>query len=149
MRIRAAALLVQNDSIAVIERHRAGKHYFTFPGGGVDGGETSEQAVVREVLEELGLHVRVIRRVAEVWFRGNRQDHYLVEPIGGAFGSGTGPEYSEYDAAHGTYHPLWLPIADLATKLVVPTEIAALVMRSVRDGWPGEPVVLIETPKWS
>ena len=64
MRIRAVALLIQNDSIAVMERHRGGRHYFTFPGGGVDAGEAVERAVVREVEEELGIQVRVMRQVA-------------------------------------------------------------------------------------
>lgn len=53
MRIRSAAILIQNNSLALLERHRAGMHYFTFPGGGMDAGETPEQAVVRETREEL------------------------------------------------------------------------------------------------
>jgi len=52
MRIRAVALLIENDRVALIERHRAGRHYFTFPGGGVGRGETPEQTVVREMQEE-------------------------------------------------------------------------------------------------
>ncbi|MDQ2800870.1 MAG: NUDIX domain-containing protein, partial [Armatimonadota bacterium] len=56
---RAAAIIIQNECVALIERHRAGLRYFIFPGGGVDAGETLEEAVVREVREELGLIVRV------------------------------------------------------------------------------------------
>lgn len=149
MRIRAAALIIQDDLIAMIERHRAGRHYFTFPGGGVDAGETPEQAVVREVLEELGLYVRVIRLVAHVWFRGNRQDHFLVEKLGGAFGTGQGPEYSgDYHPVHGTYLPLWMKVADLASNPVLPKSIAELAARAVADGWPETPLVLTEEDTW-
>ena len=144
MRTRAAAILIQNNHIALIERHRAGRHYFSFPGGGVDEGETAEQAVVREVHEELGLHVRVIRQVAEAWFRGNRQVHFLVEQIGGEFGTGTGDEFSAgYDETHGTYHPLWIPISDLFSQPVQPREVAALVSESHASGWPQETLVIM------
>lgn len=145
MRIRAAALIMQNDSIAVIERHRAGRHYFTFPGGGVESGETPEEAVLREVFEELGLHIEVVRQVAEVWFRGERQDHFLAETTGGTFGTGDGEEFNAaHRPAHGTYKPVWLPVADLPGKLVLPTGVAALAVRALTDGWPEEVVVLHE-----
>jgi 8-oxo-dGTP diphosphatase len=38
-----------------------GRDYWTLPGGGVEGAETLREAVVREVLEETGLNVRVGR----------------------------------------------------------------------------------------
>jgi len=145
MRIRAAALIVQNDAIAVIERHRAGKHYFTFPGGGVEPGETPEQAAVREVLEELGLHIQVVRRVAEVWFRGERQDHFLAEATGGTFGTGKGEEFNgAHRPLHGTYRPLWMPVAELPGKLVLPAGVAAIAVKALTDGWPEEVAILHE-----
>jgi len=36
MSYRAAIILLQDGQIALIERHRAGQHYFTFPGGHVE-----------------------------------------------------------------------------------------------------------------
>ncbi len=57
MSYRAAIFLLEGDRVALIERHRQGQHYFTFPGGHVDEGETPEQAAVREAREELGLEV--------------------------------------------------------------------------------------------
>jgi 8-oxo-dGTP pyrophosphatase MutT (NUDIX family) len=148
MRIRAVALLFKDDSVAVMERHRAGRHYFTFPGGGVDLGESLEQAVVREAQEELGVTVRVIRKIATVWFNGNRQVYYLVEQTGGEFGTGAGEEFTaSYEPVHGTYHPLWLPVADLLSNPVLPHEIAALVVQSHANGWPEEPVTIYEAAK--
>ena len=148
MRVRAVALLIQNDSIAVMERHRDGRHYFVFPGGGVDEGEGGAQAVVREVQEELGLRVRVVRQVAELWFSGNRQMYFLVKQTGGEFGTGDGPEFTgPFDPFHGTYHPMWMPIAELLANPVLPVEVAELVMRCHADGWPEEAITIYQAPQ--
>ena len=68
MPVRARIVLIQDGAVALIERQRAGRTYYAFPGGGVDLGETPEDAVVREAREELGLTVRVRRLVATVHF---------------------------------------------------------------------------------
>jgi 8-oxo-dGTP diphosphatase len=145
MSIRAAAILIENRQICLIERLRAEKHYFTFPGGGVEEGETPEQAVVREIMEELGLQIKIERLVAEVWFRGSQQLHFLVKRIGGTFGTGTGEEYTPPlpDDPHvSTYLPIWMDFADLAEKPVLPREMAKLVLDAQKKGWPEIPVVL-------
>ncbi|MEW5939490.1 MAG: NUDIX domain-containing protein, partial [Chloroflexota bacterium] len=148
MRVRAVALLIQNDSVAVMERHRDGRHYFIFPGGGVEEGESVEQAAAREVEEELGVQARVTRQVAEVWFNGNRQLYFLAEQTGGEFGAGTGPEFTEpFDPIHGTYHPRWMPIADLLSNPVVPVEVAELIARYRKEGWPEGVITIHETPR--
>ncbi len=150
MRIRAVAILIEDDQVAVIERHRMGRHYFTFPGGGVDTGETVEQAVVREVEEELGLRVGIDRKVAEIWFRGNRQEYFLVHRISGVFGTGTGEEYTRSapdDPNVGTYLPMWMPISEAFNQPLVPTEMVILLVKSHPDAWPEKPVIISEPEK--
>lgn len=147
MRIRAVAILIEDDKVAVIERYRGGRHYFAFPGGGVDEGETVEQAVIREVDEELGLRVAVESKVAEVWFRGNRQEYFLVHKISGEFGTGTGEEYESYRPEHGTYLPQMIPITDILINPVLPVEMAGLILKSTVEGWPPEPVIIFEEEK--
>ena len=86
MRIRAGVVLVENGKVALIERHRAGRHYYVFPGGGVDEGETTEQAAIREVEEETGLQVTLERKLAEIYFGLSEQVYYLAERLDGKFG---------------------------------------------------------------
>src|SRR3972149_11087977 len=105
MRVRAVAILIEDNKVVLIERHRAGRHYFTFPGGGLDEGESLEQAVIREMEEETGLRVAAKHKVADIWFNGNRQEYFLVEKLSGEFGTGTGEEYESFRPEHGTYHP--------------------------------------------
>jgi len=149
MRIRAVAILIENDKVALIERHRAGRHYFTFPGGGVEAGETPEEAVVREMEEETGLRIALQRKLAHVWFQGNRQEFFLVERLGGEFGTGEGEEYQDpppYGShSFGTYHPIWMPLSELLQNPVLPTEMAAMIVRSVQEGWPADTFEIQET----
>jgi mutator protein MutT len=143
MRVRSAAILIQNNSLALMERHRDGRHYFSFPGGGVDAGETPEQAVVREVREELGVEARVIRLAAEVWFNGNQQFFFLVEQVGGTFGSGAGEEFaSDGDPARGTYEPIWMPLEQVTVQNVLPKPVAALVVQSHPAKWSAKAVII-------
>lgn len=56
----ARAIIFNTEGeLLMVERHKAGEHYFVLPGGHVDEGETPEQAVIREVREETGLGVAV------------------------------------------------------------------------------------------
>jgi 8-oxo-dGTP diphosphatase len=91
MRIRAGIVLIQNGNVVLIERHRAGVDYFVFPGGGMDEGETPEQAALREAMEELGIEVAIRQKVAIIHLgQKSRQVYFLVEQTGGQFGTGCG-----------------------------------------------------------
>ncbi|HUG34914.1 MAG TPA: NUDIX domain-containing protein [Anaerolineales bacterium] len=131
MRIRSGIVLIEDNKIALIERFRAGRHYFAFPGGGVDQGETPEQAAVREAMEELGIEVAIKQMVAEILVNGRRQHYFLVERVGGDFGSGTGEEFTDShpdDPETGVYIPIWMPLEELSTRdNVFPVDLAKLV----------------------
>ncbi len=144
MRIRSAIILIEDNKLALIERHRAEKHYFSFPGGGVDEGESPQEAAIREAGEELGIQVAIKQKVADVIFNGNPQHYFLAQKLSGEFGTGAGEEYGEFNPAHGTYHPIWMPLADVPNNNVLPRELAELVVRSAKEGWSAEPVIIIE-----
>ena len=52
-RVAARVLIIQDDKILLVKE--ASDHWWAFPGGGVDHGETIESTVMREVGEELGV----------------------------------------------------------------------------------------------
>jgi 8-oxo-dGTP diphosphatase len=152
MRIRAGIVLIENNKVALIERHRAGLDYFVFPGGGVDEGESPEQAAVREAMEELGVQVTIKQKVAEIQFgRRSRQIYFLVEQIGGEFGTGVGEEYTDSDPSdpeEGIYIPIRMAINELALhENIHPADVARLVVRSVADGWLPEAILAFEDTK--
>ena len=151
MRIRAGAVLIEDNKVVLIERYRDGKHYFVFPGGGVDEGETLTEAVIREMDEETGLRVTVKRKLAEIYFGLSTQHYFLVERLSGEFGSGTGEEYTNSDPddpTQGVYIPIWMPVAELPEhENVYPADVSELVVNSIDAGWPDESVLVIEHPK--
>ena len=151
MRVRAGAVLIEDKKVALIERFRDRNHYYVFPGGGVDNGETPQEAVIREMEEETGLNVSVRRKLAEIHFGLSYQIYYLVEKVGGEYGTGTGEEYTDSEPdnpTQGIYIPIWMPIAELQEhENVYPADIADLVVQSMNGGWPDEPIVVLEPRK--
>jgi 8-oxo-dGTP diphosphatase len=151
MRVRAGVVLIENSKVALIERHRAGKHYYVFPGGGVDEGETPEQAAIREMEEETGLHVSIRRKLAEIHFGLSEQVYYLVDRLDGEFGTGTGEEFTDSDPddpSEGVYTPIWMPLAELSQREnVYPVDVATIVAGAANIGWPEEPIVVVEYSK--
>lgn len=148
MRTRAGIVLIEDNKVALIERHRAGLDYFVFPGGGVDEGETPEQAATREAMEELGVEVVVKQKVAEIQIETSRQIYFLVERVAGEFGTGTGDEFTDSDPSdpsEGIYVAVWMPIDELSRhEKVYPVALANLVVQSQLDGWGNEVVVIHE-----
>ena len=152
MRVRAGIVLINDNKVALIERHRAGLDYFVFPGGGVDEGETPEHAAIRETMEELGIEVVIKRRIAEIQLgRKSRQVYFLVEQVGGEFGTGTGEEFTDSDPNdpdEGIYIPIWMPIAELPQHdKVYPAELAKLIAGSLEKGLPKKPIIVNEITK--
>ena len=139
MRIRAGVVLIEDNKVALIERHRAGLDYFVFPGGGVDEGETVEKAAVREAREELGVEVVIKQKVAEIHIETSTQIYFLVERVAGEFGTGTGEEFIDSDPSdpsEGIYVPIWMPIEELSQRgNIYPAELVEVVVRSMREGW--------------
>lgn len=58
-RYRAAAIIIENDCVLFVGNSR--ENYYYSVGGGVKMGETAEEAVLREVYEETGIHYEIDR----------------------------------------------------------------------------------------
>lgn len=145
MKPRAAVILIQKEKIALIERYKAGRHYFVFPGGKIEPHESAPEAAAREAREELGLEVKIGPMVAEIWYRGSAQYYFLAEEARGQFGKGDGAEMKSLPGSEkGTYLPVWLPIDDLSSQPVLPRLMAVMVEKSLTKPWPKEPLVVTE-----
>jgi 8-oxo-dGTP diphosphatase len=63
----AVAIVVRNRRMLVIRRSRSvvAPLVYCFPGGGIEGNETEQEAIVREFHEEIHVAVRPLRRLWE------------------------------------------------------------------------------------
>lgn len=83
-----------DGSILLVKRSTAPfKGYWALPGGKVNADESVEQAIVREVKEETGLDVEIVKKIGEYHEKGvqngMKYDYhpacFLVRPVGGKF----------------------------------------------------------------
>jgi len=123
---RRAAYLVVTDElgrVAVVEGLKSGPRRYWLPGGGRESGESPEQAVEREVAEELGQRVYETHVFAEAvqvfyseadecWFRSH------MTFLSGRLGSrlGTKPEHD----------PAWLDPARMTGAMYHPSHVWAV-----------------------
>ncbi|CUB54198.1 RNA pyrophosphohydrolase [Bacillus subtilis] len=125
IRNRGVAIIVQEGKIALIKRIRGGETYYVFPGGGIEEGETSEEATKREAYEELGVHIKVGNLIAKLEFKGTEY-YFNAHIIGGVFGSGKAEEFEL--KGRGSYIPLWLPIHELEKVNIKPYEVVESIL---------------------
>lgn len=76
--LTVAAIIRQEDRYLMVEEQAMGREVFSQPGGHIDAGESPEQAVVREVLEETGCTVRCGELVGVyLWIHPQTRQQFL------------------------------------------------------------------------
>lgn len=138
MRIRAAAVVVHAGSVLVIGRRKAGREYAVLPGGGIEEGESAEEACLRELWEETGLvgleatPLDVGTDTAEPAGHDAPESsarYFAVAVEGGPLRLG-GPEVARA-SAENVYLPRWAPIKQLDAVGLVPEEAVAAVAEAL------------------
>ena len=103
------------------------QEYYTFPGGGLEEGETLEEGLKREIKEEFGIEIEVVKKLYEMESEVFNQKEYffLCKYVSGKFGTGTGEEFSnnpKYKDS-GKYIPEIIQKEDIYDLLLLPDEI--------------------------
>ena len=130
--IRVAGIVPMNDGFAFMHRKNVVRNkdyqdYYTFAGGHLEEGETLEEGVIREIKEEFGIQVNVIKKLYELENdRVNMKEYFfLCEYVKGEFGTGDGEEFSNSPAYKdsGEFIPEIVKRENIADLVLLPLEI--------------------------
>ena len=142
-RTRVAGIIFMNGGVALM--HRVGvlkrkniQEYYTFPGGGLEEGETLEEGTIREIKEEFGIEVEVVKKLYELKSEKFNQKEYffLCKYISGEFGTGEGPEFSNNPKYidSGKYLPEIVKKEDVKNIPLLPPEIKEKFVNDIENG---------------
>lgn len=123
-RERARAIIVRDNKMVAMYREKSDRIFYTFPGGGMEGNETEEECVIREVFEEFGLTVKPIKKVYDYENEISIEHFYVCEWIDGEVGNGAGEEYQP-DRNNGVYEQRLIEISDIPHLPLMPPEVAS------------------------
>jgi len=134
--LAVSAAIVSDGKVLIVRRARPPAHgLYTLPGGGVELGETLEQAVIREVREETALIVEPIELVG---FRqaiarddaGRVERHFVILPFAARWTGGEVTLNEELAEAR------WLAPSEIAslktTEGLLPIAVAACELLAAR-----------------
>ncbi|MEU5327897.1 NUDIX domain-containing protein [Streptomyces parvus] len=137
VRVRAGAVVIREGAMLLIRFEEDGGSHYEIPGGGVEEGETPEEAALRELGEETGLGGTVGPRIARVWKDGRHEHYFLVSATGEV-----GPPET-LDNYGGT--PAWVPVDRLPATPLWPRRLSWRIEHWHRTGWPERPAELADS----
>jgi ADP-ribose pyrophosphatase YjhB (NUDIX family) len=146
MRESVRAIVVHNDKMLVMRRFKDGREFYALVGGGIDAGESAEQALHREVAEEASLEIinprLVINQIGGDKF--GRQYIYLCEYLAGVPAlQPDSIEAQENAAGVNLYMPMWLPTDRLDTIEFMPPVLQQALIKYLAEGFPESPASLM------
>ncbi|MEK3856209.1 NUDIX hydrolase [Cytobacillus sp. FSL H8-0458] len=117
----SAGVCIRGDKVLMVLQGTADEpKRWSVPSGGLEEGETFEECCIREVREETGFEVKVIRPIYKKESSGVEVRYFEVEIIGGK-ATIQDPEHLIYDIA-------WKSIEELkALELSFPEDLAFLI----------------------
>ena len=129
---RVRGILIESNEIILIKRVKPTENYYVFPGGGVEEGESLEEALRREMKEELGVEIQVGKLLVEQTLetkKGLQTEYfYYCTMSGGVVGTGEGPEFQPGNEYEGTHEAVRIPLADLKEIRLLPLTVRDLVI---------------------
>ena len=123
-RKRARAIIINNGKLISMYREFNDRVFYVFPGGGMEGNETEEECVIREVYEEFGIQVKPLKKVYTYETEKSIEYFYLSEWVNGEFATGKGEEFDVNANKDGLYIPMLVEIDSIPNIPLMPQEIA-------------------------
>ncbi len=145
MRKAVRAIIIKDDQLLVMHRNKFGREYYSLIGGGIDFGESAEQALLREVHEETGVIFQNPRLVfiEESGEPYGTQFVYLCDYVQGEpVLDVSSAEASITAMGQNLYTPMWLPLAKLPEVVFVADILKGAMLEALEKGFPDTPKTL-------
>lgn len=116
MRDRSVAIVVRDGKVLMVQVRYEGRLFWQAPGGGVENGETAEEAALRELREECNLSGEIVRPLCvAVYPDGSRESSFLIRISDEQDAvKGIDPEFPLDDQA--LQQVRWLALSELGEK---------------------------------
>jgi len=129
---RVRAIIIKDNKVLTIKRTKPDETYWVIPGGGVENKETNEEALIREIKEELGVDIKIDKLILEMDSKkietiNQKEYFYFCSIEGGKIGSGEGPEFEKGSRYIGVHDIEWLNIKDIPSINLRPNKIKEIV----------------------
>ncbi len=143
MRRAARAIIIKDDKLLVMHRNKFGRVYDTLPGGNIGGGESPEQALKRELLDETSITFKDPKLVI-VHHAGDPYGDQLIYLCTYVSGEAKLQENSEEflisNMGKNLYEPGWVLLKDLHTRPFVTEKLRDTILAHYHHQWPDIPV---------
>lgn len=115
-RCRSVAVVTRSGKILMERVFYFGREFFTLPGGGIEEGETPEQAVLRELKEECGLDGTVVRPLAKLYKEDGAAEYSFEVSIPAGHEPVTGYDPEELADDPPLKEVLWMKLSEISEK---------------------------------
>jgi len=114
----ARVIILDQNKILLLHRFKKGEEYYSLPGGGIEQGETPEQAAMREAKEETNFDVQLGQLKGTLETEKNFTYFFAVNSWKGTLALG-GPEKIRNNPQN-SYELVWIALKDAKHLLIHP-----------------------------
>lgn len=135
-------IILSNDNKTLISIKRTkykngsiDKIYYTLPGGHVEGNETYEETLIREIKEEISVDIEIIKEVKYIVSDDlkKKEKFYLCKILSGKVEKGNGPEFTNPNLEkYGKYEIVELDIDNLHKYNLLPLDIKDYISNNLK-----------------
>lgn len=142
----ARAIIIENDNLLVMFRNKHGSEYFTLVGGRIQEGETPEQGLAREVMEETGLQIAQAQLVFIEPHPAPYNEQYIylcrVSPHQDVAIQTAAEEALMNRIGINTHEPVWTTQQAFTSLPFRTPQLQAAILEGLHKGFPDQPIKL-------